>query len=373
MKIYIIAGEASGDLHGSNLVRELKHQSPGVQLRCWGGDLMRTAGAEVVKHYRDLAFMGFIEVLLNLRTILGNLKFCKVDIEQYQPDALMLIDYPGFNLHIAQWAKSKGIPVYYYISPQIWAWKQGRIKIIRKCVKEMFVVLPFEKDYYKKAGIDVHFVGHPLLDAINPKERSEAEFIEFCKAHELSGQPIISLLPGSRKQEIKTMLPVMLEAAKNFPGYQFVVAGAPGQTADFYRQIIGHLSVPLVFGKTYELFRLSSAGLVTSGTATLEAGIFKMPQVVCYKGNAISYLIARQLVKVKFISLVNLILNRKAVTELIQHDFNASSLSTELHRLLNDPLCREQMLSDYNALHNLLGGPGASRITANLMLKSIES
>jgi lipid-A-disaccharide synthase len=328
MKLYIIAGEASGDLHGSNLIKALRAQEPNLNVRCWGGDMMQQQGGEVVKHYRDLAFMGFIEVVMNLRTIARNLKFCKEDILQYKPDAIVLIDYPGFNLRIAEWAKEHGIKVFYYISPQIWAWKQNRVHKIKKCVDRMFVVLPFEKDFYKKFDYDVSFVGHPLLDVISETNR---DFEKFVSENHLPNKPIIALLPGSRKQEIATMLPIMLSVKNEFPNHQFVVAGAPGQAPEFYTPMLHNSDAKLIFGKTYGLLQHAQAGLVTSGTATLEAGLFQLPQVVCYKGSAISYHIAKRLIKIKYISLVNLILDRPAVLELIQHELNEKNLKTELN------------------------------------------
>lgn len=370
MKIYIIAGEASGDLHASNLMKQLNKHEQGIQFRAWGGDLMRNEGAELVKHYRDLAFMGFAEVILNLRTILNNLKFCKEDILQFKPDALILVDYPGFNLRIAEWAHDHGIKVLYYISPQIWAWKENRIHKIKKSVDKMFVVLPFEKDFYKKHNYDVTFTGHPLLDVIDERKREPSSFI---RQNNLDSKPIIALLPGSRKQEISTMLPIMLSVSKQFPEYQFVVGGAPGQDASFYKQFIEGKNVSIVFGKTYDLLQNADAGMVTSGTATLEAGLFRLPQVVCYKGNKISYLIAKQLVKIKYISLVNLILDKEAVRELIQDELNARNLVDELKALLNNKDRISTMTADYDNLHLKLGGKGASERTATAMLKIIKN
>ncbi len=357
MKLYIISGEASGDLHGSNLIKAIKKNHPNTLIRAWGGDLMRNAGADVVKDYRELAFMGFSEVVMNLRTIFRNIDYCKKDILAFKPDTIVLIDYPGFNLRIAEWAKKEGFRVVYYISPQIWAWKQGRIKKIKAYVDEMCVVLPFEKDFYARFNMDVHFVGHPLLDEI--KEIPEKD-----------RKKQIALLPGSRKQEINAMLPLMLKVASNFKDYEVVIAGAPGQSPEFYEPFITGSNVKLVFGKTYEILKSSAAGLVTSGTATLEAGLFKMPQVVCYKGSTISYWIARQLVKIKYISLVNLILDKPSVKELIQHDFNEKTLHEELEKLLFSQEKRNQLDSDYQALYEKLGGGGASEKTANVVLKS---
>lgn len=370
MKLYIIAGEASGDLHGSNLIKSLHAHQPSLEIRAWGGDLMEQAGAAIVKHYRDLAFMGFYEVLLNIRTILGNIRFCKTDISDFQPDALILIDYPGFNLRIAEWASKQNIPVLYYIAPQVWAWKESRIHKMRKHIRHLFVVLPFEKEYFEKRNMPVTFVGHPLLDEIASVRASQED---FKSNHSLSNKPLIALLPGSRKQEIKTMLPIMLEVTQRFPDYQFVIAGAPSQSEAFYQTVTGGKNVPILFGKTSEILRHADAGLITSGTATLEAGIYEVPQVVCYKGSAISYAIAKRLVKIKFISLVNLILNRAAVTELIQHDLTPDKIENELRDILKNESRRSQIKLDYRELHSSLGGKGASDRTAIAMLKIIDS
>lgn len=358
MRIYIISGEASGDLHGSNLVHEILKKSPDSTIHCWGGELMEKAGAKVVKHYRELAFMGFIEVLFNLKTILRNIAFCKKDILEFKPDVLVLIDYPGFNLRIAEWAKAQGIRVVYYISPQIWAWKQGRVHKIKRCVDDMCVVLPFEKDFYTRFDYNAHFVGHPLLDEIAKDESTREK------------QEIIALLPGSRKQEISAMLPIMLNAVENVGNYKCIIAGAPGMTADFYSPFIAGKNVELVFGKTYEVLKTAKAGLITSGTATLEAGLLKLPQVVCYKANKISYMIAKRLVKIKYISLVNLILDKPAVLELIQDDLNVENIRKELDALLNSESRKKQMAVDYAALYERLGGVGASERTATIVLKT---
>lgn len=365
MKYYIIAGEASGDLHASNLMRELKLRDAEVDFRCWGGDLMKQQGAHLVKHYRDLAFMGFTEVLLNLGTIIRNLGFCKQDILQFGPDALILVDYPGFNLRIAAFAHKQGIPVFYYISPQIWAWKQSRIKQIRKNVDRMFTILPFEKDFYKNFGYEVDYVGHPLLDALNIPQKSDLK----ARKSVGSGQPLVALLPGSRKQEIKRMLPVMLEVAKKSPGQDFVILGAPSQTEDYYRQFTGGTAdIPLVFGKTYEVLQTADAALVTSGTATLETALIGVPQAVCYKAGFFSYHIAKRLVKITYISLVNLIMDRLVVKEFIQQEMNVEQLSAELQELLNNKEKRGQILKDYEELRILLGGSGASARLAELMV-----
>ena len=370
MKLYIIAGEASGDLHGSNLIKALRAEQTALDIRCWGGDLMQKEGAHLVKHYRELAFMGFYEVLLNLRTILGNIRFCKEDITAFQPDALILIDYPGFNLRIAKWAHEQGIPVLYYIAPQVWAWKENRIHAMKKHIEHLFVVLPFEKEYFEERHMPVTFVGHPLLDQISQSTETKAE---FQRRNNLSDKPIIALLPGSRKQEIKTMLPIMLEMTTHFPHHQFLVAGAPSQSDSFYRNVARDKTMTVLFGQTSEILRHADAGLITSGTATLEAGIYKVPQVVCYKGSSISYAIAKRLVKIKFISLVNLILNKPAIVELIQHDLNEQRLKTELDSLLIAGDKRNEIKRSYEKLHTLLGGPGASKRTAIAMLKILES
>ncbi len=365
MKYYIIAGEASGDLHGSNLIKALKKQDPDADVRCWGGDLMTHAGGDVVKHYRDLAFMGFIEVFLNLGTILRNISFCKKDIEAFDPDIIVFIDYPGFNLRIAKWARKKGYRTHYYISPQIWAWKEGRIKSIKRDVDAMYVILPFEKDFYeKKHNFPVHFVGHPLIDVISKRELIDPQ--EFQKENGLDDRPIIALLPGSRKQEIRKMLKGMLSVVSDFPEYQFVIAGAPSQEESFYRPFLEDSNVHLLLNKTHDLLSVAHAALVTSGTATLETALFKIPQVVCYKGNRISYEIAKRVINLKYISLVNLILDKPAVTELIQADFNTQRLKEELAKIL-DPYQRAVLFLDYYDLEVALGGKGASKKTAALL------
>lgn len=370
LKAYIIAGEASGDLHASNLVKALKKEDPSLALRGWGGDLMQEAGVEVVKHYRELAFMGFIEVIMNLRTILGNLKKCKADILEYQPDCLILIDYPGFNLRIAEWAYDQNIKVYYYISPQVWAWKKNRVFKIKKVVDELFVILPFEQDFYKKYDMDVNYVGHPLLDVIQEENTQVVGSDKFRTKNELDERPIIALLPGSRKQEIKAMLSAMISMVPRFPEHQFVIAGAPSQEREFYSELLKGSGVKVIFDQTYDLFKHSQSGLVTSGTATLEAALFKMPQVVCYKGNILSYYIARWLVDIKYISLVNLILDKEAVVELIQADFNKKAVEKELKLILPGGEKREKVTKSYSKLAEVLGGGGASERTAKALLKN---
>ena len=369
MKYYLIAGEASGDLHGANLMKALKKQDAEADFRYWGGELMQESGGELVKHYRDLAFMGFIEVIFNLRTILKNISFCKKDIAEYNPDVIIFIDYPGFNLRIAKWAKQNGFKTHYYISPQIWAWKEGRIKAIKRDVDAMYVILPFEKHFYEnKHNFPVHFVGHPLIDAISNREQVYPE--TFKKTHNLDDRPIIALLPGSRKQEISKMLNIMLSVVENFSEYQFVIAGAPSQDASFYAPYIQKQNVHLLLNKTYDLLSISHAALVTSGTATLETALFKVPQVVCYKGSRISYEIAKRVINLKYISLVNLILDKEVVTELIQTDFNTKRLQEELSGIL-DPYQRAKLFLDYYDLEKMLGGKGASEKTASLIYKTI--
>ena len=370
-KLFFIAGEASGDLHASNLAAALLRANPELKLMGWGGELMEQEGVEIRKHYRDLAFMGFWEVVKNLKTIFKNIELCKQQISEEKPSALVLIDYPGFNLRIAKWAKEMGIPVYYYIAPQIWAWKENRVHQIKKNVTELFAVLPFEKEFYSKKGMDVHFVGHPLLDEVKKRKRLESN--SFRTQFHLDDRPIVALLPGSRKQEVKRMLEVMLKLELKYPNYQFIIAGAPSLRPEFYQSLIGEQQTKLVFGVTYDLFEAAEAAMVTSGTATLEAALLNCPEVVCYKANPISYFIAKQLVKIKFISLVNLLLDREAVRELIQFEWNLSQASQELDAILNGGMKREHILASYQELRMKLGDGGASDKTAQLLLESLES
>jgi len=371
MKYYIISGEASGDLHGSNLLKEINKLDKQANVRAWGGDLLEEQGAKLVKHYRDLAFMGFAEVIMNLRTILNNISFCKNDILQFKPDVLILIDYPGFNLRIAEWAKNEGFKIFYYISPQIWAWKEARVHTIKKVVDEMFVILPFEQEFYKKYNFPVHFLGHPLLDAIENRKQNEKGFEQFVEENKLSGKKIIALLPGSRKQEINKMLGVMLKMPEKYPQFEFVIAGAPSMPASFYEPFLKNYQTKILFGKTYELLENAHAALVTSGTATLETALFEVPEVVCYSGNAISIWIARQLVKIKFISLTNLIVDREIVKELIQDEFNETNLQLEFDKILDEKR-RIQIKSDYRELKEKLGGVGASAKIAQLMVENLK-
>jgi len=369
MKYYIIAGEASGDLHGANLMKQLYKKDPEANIRFWGGDLMQQTGGTLVKHYRELAFMGFAEVVQNLKTILNNIKLCKADILNFRPDVIIFIDYPGFNMRIAQWAKKLDIKTHYYISPQIWAWKESRIKAIRRDVDKMYIILPFEKEFYEsKHNYAVEFVGHPLIDAI--RNRDAAEPAQFKKEHQLDERPIIALLPGSRKQEISKMLSVMLSVVNDFPDYQFVIAGAPGQEYSFYEQFLKQSNIKFIPNRTYDLLSVSYAALVTSGTATLETALFKVPEVVCYKGGWISYQIAKRIITLKYISLVNLIMDKEVVKELIQDDCNKKNIGIELQKILT-PEYRLNLLKQYDLLEEKLGGPGASEKTAELIIKHL--
>jgi len=408
MKYYIIAGEASGDLHGSNLIRELKKLDPGTAVRCWGGDLMQQAGGELVKHYKDLAFMGFVEVLTNLRTIFRNLDFCKRDILEWQPDALILVDYPGFNLRIAKWAHQQrlrttpppdqraltrpgntappargqeprlagqGPRIIYYISPQVWAWKESRVRQIKECVDKMLVILPFEKEFYRKWNYEVEYVGHPLVEVIDQFRSSPPPSPSVGPSAPLSDRPVIALLPGSRRQEIIKKLPIMLEVSRFFPDHQFVVAQAPGLEDDFYKELLsGYPNVSAARNQTYALLARAQAACVTSGTATLETALFGVPEVVCYKGSPISYQIAKRLIKVKYISLVNLIMDKLVVKELIQDELTPENLRRELVDLLNNPVRQQQLQGDYGDLKTLLSQGGhASANAANSISQFMSS
>lgn len=372
MKYYIISGEASGDLHGSNLIAAIKRKDPKAKFRAWGGDLMKKQGATLVKHYRDLAFMGFVEVLLHLRIILSNMSFCKKDILKFAPDALVLIDYPGFNIKIAKFAHKHNIKVYYYISPQVWAWKKRRVHTLKKVVDKMLVILPFEKDFYNEYNVDAQYVGHPLLDSISKTKQTSK--LSFTRQNKLNGKKeIIALLPGSRKQEVSRMLKVMLKVVDQFPNYQFVVGCAPSLPLSYYKSIIGDANVKLVVNKTYQLLQVSSAAVVTSGTATLETALFYVPEVICYKGNPISYLIAKNLIKVKYICLVNLIMDRSVVKELIQNDLTPDNIADELKLLLTNYKRQRQLLDDYEELRMILGNAGASKNAASIIVSDIKN
>ena len=370
-RLYIIAGEASGDLHGSNLLAALKEINPAIETRCWGGDLMKKEGATIVKHISELAFMGFVEVLFNLRTILKNIDFCKKDILEFKPDILVLIDYPGFNLRIAEWAKKNNIIVHYYISPQVWAWKQSRVKIIKRCVDKMYTILPFENSFYEKFNYSTEYVGHPLLDEIEKHAQHSIDKTEFLSKNNLSDLPIIALLPGSRKQEIHVKLPIMLAAVKDLKTHQIVIAGAPNQSLDMY-QAFESLGITIIFGQTYNLLSFSELAVVTSGTATLETALFTVPQVVCYKGSWISYFIARTLIKIKYISLVNLIMDKLVVKELIQQECTASNIRQEIELLIENNSYRNEMITNYKEMRLILGQGGASKKVAQSLLKTIS-
>jgi lipid-A-disaccharide synthase len=390
MKYYLISGEASGDLHGSNLIKELQKEDANADIRCWGGDLMAAAGATLVKHYKDLAFMGFVEVIKNLPIILRNIKFCKENIAAYQPDVLVLIDYPGFNLRIAEWAHKKGYKVVYYISPQVWAWKENRVKQMKQCIDLLLCILPFEKNYYKtKWNWEVEYVGHPLVEVVERKkkltgreEKLTVDSLQLTEEHtetlstvnyQLSTN-IIALLPGSRKQEIAKKLPIMLSVASHFPEYTFVVAKAPGLEDEFYTPFLGTATnVTSVRNQTYDLLMKADAALVTSGTATLETALFGVPEVVCYKGNSISYQIAKQLINIKYISLVNLIMDKQVVKELIQQELTTENLVKELALILNNPSHRQKILADYSTLtHLLTEGGHASEQAAKKIIELVQ-
>ena len=371
MKYYIIAGEASGDLHASNLVAEIRKKDKKAEFRGFGGDLMKAQGVDLVKHYRLMAYMGFVEVAVNLRKVLGNIAQCKQDMLDYQPDVVILVDYPGFNLRMAKFAHEKGFKVIYYISPQIWAWKRRRVNKIKASVDKMLVILPFEEEFYKQYGVDVTYVGNPLLDEL--AKFGTANRSIFLRRNSLGEKrEIIALLPGSRKQEVKRMLPVMLKMVPRFPDYQFVVAGVSSLDNDLYKQIMGNTDAFFVENQTYELLQNSSAALVTSGTATLEAALFTVPEVVCYKATGFSYLLAKWMIKVKYISLVNLVMDREAVKELIQNDLTEDNLAVELDQLLHNSKRQRQLLEDYEELKDRLGNAGASEKAAEGIVNQLK-
>ena len=363
MKYYIIAGEASGDLHGSNLIKEIKKLDAIADVRAWGGDKMQALGIRLVKHHKDLAFMGFAEVIKNLPTIIKNLNYCKQDILRYAPDALILIDYPGFNLRLVKWAKENNVKVVFYISPQVWAWKESRVSLIKNYVDKMIVILPFEKAFYKKFNVDVEYVGHPLVKVVEDYKNQNIQHSKFNTQH--STHNTIALLPGSRKQEIKRKLPVMLEISKHFPAYNFIVAKAPGITDEFYNTFLSsYKNVIAVAEQTYSILVKAKAALVTSGTATLETALFEVPEIVCYKAGKLSYQIARRLIKLKFISLVNLIMNKEVVKELIQNELTVENIKHELHELLTNETRQQQIKNDYRYLKNLLSQGGNASANA---------
>ena len=376
MKYYLIAGEASGDLHASKLMNALKKEDPQAQFRFFGGDLMQAEGGTLVKHYSEMAYMGFIPVLLNIDKVLHNIRLCKSDIEEFHPDVLILVDYPGFNLRMAKFAKTRlNIPVHYYISPKIWAWKEYRIKDIKRYVDKMYSILPFEIPFYQKHHYQIDYVGNPTVDEMAMRPFADEKFDSFISENNLENKPIIALLAGSRKAEITANLPTMIDAASSFTDYQLVIAGAPGISPDFYHTFISGKRVSIVFEKTYRLLQQSSAALVTSGTATLETAILKVPQVVCYKmgGGKITYNLFKHILKVKFVSLVNLIANREIVKELPVHLFTTENVTNELDKILNDPDKREQMLQGYAEVAERLGNPGAPQNAAKKIVATIKS
>jgi len=373
MKFFIVSGEASGDLHGANLVKSIKNLRPNSIFVGWGGDLMKSEGVQIKKHYKELAFMGFLEVIMNIRTILKNIKLCKQQIIDEKPDAVIFIDYPGFNLRMAKFAKKNGLTTLYYISPTVWAWKEKRIETIKEFVDRLFVILPFEKKFYSDRNCDVEFVGHPLIDAVDNFRKSNALSKEqFLEKYKLSSNNIIALLPGSRKQEIRKKLPIMLAVAKDYPQYQFVIGGAPGLDEAYYNSVLEGSKMKIIYNDTYNLLNNSYAGLVTSGTATLETALFQVPQVVCYQTSGISYAIAKRLVNITYISLVNLILEREVVKELIQSRLDVANLKSEFEKIVKGKT-RENMLKAYKDLDALCGGIGASDNTAKGMISVVEN
>ena len=374
MKYYIIAGEASGDLHASNLVRELKKKDPEAEVRGWGGDLMRDAGVSIVRHYKDTAIMGFVNVLRKLGTLKANIRYCREDIQKWNPDVVILVDYAGFNLRIARFAKRIGLKVFYYISPKLWAWNTGRVKQIKRYVDRMYTIFPFETEFYRHYDYPVYYGGNPLVDAIASRPCQEETFADFIHANGLPDRPIIALLAGSRKQELKYVLPMMLRMVPYFPEYQFVIAGAPSMAAEDYAPYVKNVPVHIVYGETYRLVSQAKAALVTSGTATLETALLRTPQVVCYNGEAprLSYFLFKTVVKVKYISLVNLIYGGEAVKELMMQYLTEDNLRRELSRILTDASAREKMLNAYDEIIRRLGSPGASARFAGMMVEALR-
>ncbi|MDR0694031.1 MAG: lipid-A-disaccharide synthase, partial [Prevotellaceae bacterium] len=373
MKYYIIAGEASGDLHGSDLINGLKQADPHAEIRAWGGDRMAANGATLVKHYKNTAVMGFVEVIRQLPKVLRNIRFCKRDILAFRPDAVILIDYPGFNFRIARFAKKNGLKVFYYIAPKVWAWKERRVKRLQRDVDKLFIILPFEKAYFRKWGIDAFYAGNPLVDTINERLKEAAPIADFRQRNNLSGKPVIAVLPGSRCMEINYVLPRVTPLAERFPGYQFVVASAPAIDRAAYEKHLRHTTVRLVENQTYELLSHADAAIVASGTATLETALIGTPQTVCYGGNEISFQIAKRLVRIKFISLVNIIMNREVVRELVQHDLNTTNLQAELQALLPKGNKRATQLNDYVELRRCLGEQGAAKRIALAMTTELRT
>ena len=375
MRYFLIAGEASGDLHGSNLIKGIRSVDPSARLRCWGGDLMQEAGAELIRHYKEGAIMGFVEVIANLGKLSRNLQDCKNDILNYNPDVVVLIDYPGFNFRIAQFAKERGFRVFYYIAPKVWAWKEKRVHRLKKYVDRLFIIFPFEVEYFKKWGIDAIYNGNPLLDSVDNHPSATESKEEFCKRAGIDPYgTTVALLAGSRRGEIKYLLPRMIEVAKRYPSYQFLLACAPSVDLEFYKGIIGKKcsNIKLLVGETYSILRHSNAAIINSGTASLEAALIGVPQVVCYGGNEISYQIARMVVKLKYISLANLIMDKGLFKELIQHSCTPALISQELDQLLHNQEYRARMMQDYTDVRTVLGGAGASAKVAKAMIEELE-
>jgi len=372
MKYFIVSGEASGDLHASNLVKWIKYYDSFAEIKGWGGDLMMNEGVSILKHIKDLSFFGISEVIANIGTILKNFKKCKNDILEFNPDVVILVDYPGFNLKIVKFAKKNGFKVFYYISPTIWAWKQSRVFTIKKYVDKVFVILPFEKEFYSKFGIDAIFEGHPLLDSISNQESNFLTKENFIKKNNLSDKPIIALLPGSRKSEIKNKLPLMIYIAEQFKQYQFIICGINAVNIEHYNKYLINSNIKILFGQTYNILNNSFAAIVTSGTATLETALFNVPQVVCYKTSFVTYFIAKLFVKVKFISLVNIILNKNSITELIQNKLSKENLVSEFKKITVDEKNRAEILNDYLKLKNIIGLKGASQRIAKIMVNNIS-
>ncbi|MCL3780408.1 lipid-A-disaccharide synthase [Prolixibacteraceae bacterium JC049] len=374
MKYYLIAGEASGDMHAANLMKQLQQKDNNAVFRYFGGEKMEAVGGTLVKHYKHMAFMGFLTVLMNIRTIKRNFKQCEEDLLNFKPDVLILVDYPGFNLRMAKFAKAHGIKVYYYISPKIWAWKESRIKKIKAYVDEMFTILPFETEFFQKHNFKVNYVGNPSVDALEKYKTPETTKSEFCKENHLDERPIIALLAGSRKQEIVHNLPEMVKMEKHYPDHQFVLAGAPSLEKEIYTEYLGNSNVKIVFGKTYEILQHAEAALVTSGTATLETAILDVPQIVVYKfaGGRIFFELLKKIVKVRLVSLVNLIVGRMIVKELLQHMANEKDMKAELDRILFDQEYRNEMLANYDEMDRRLGGVGAAEKAASKMVELLS-
>jgi lipid-A-disaccharide synthase len=376
MKYYLIAGEASGDLHGSNLIKELTAADSSAQLRYFGGDLMQAVGGNLVKHYREMAFMGFIDVIMNIKTIKRNMEFCKKDLLEFQPDVLILIDYPGFNLRIAEFAKRNNIKVHYYISPKIWAWKEHRIKKIKRFIDEMFTIFPFETEFYAKHNFDVHYVGNPLMDSLKEYKNKQQTKEHFFSKNKLDNRPIVALLAGSRIKEIKRMLPVMLKATEEFPSFQFVISGVKNIDKKVYSDIIKNNKIPIIFEQTYDLLNFAHTAIVTSGTATLETALFNVPQVVVFKtsgGLFVDFIFRNFFIKTVWASLPNIILQKAALLELIQNDFTKKNVKKELKKLLFDNNYRENFFEDYKQLKETMGKPGCSNRTATLIIESLNN